>query len=136
MITRMDVNSRTTVWLLSLGAIVAGIGLYLGAAPMDNCGSPWFPDWQAADKEARIGKLTGAMTGFGYDGDPRQSCRDQFGSRGTLGAGLVVLGGGSLVAGAITRSRSGPGPQPMPKAAAAGGPPATPPDAEGSQAGA
>ncbi|MDI1458717.1 hypothetical protein NHG22_33620 [Streptomyces sp. ATE26] len=133
MIARMDANKSTTAWLLALGALVAGIGLYLGAAPMGDCGSPWFPDWAAADKEARIGKLTGAMTGFGYDGDPRQSCRDQFGSRGTFGTGLVVLGGGSLIAGGVVRSKSGPGPHTSLKATAGGEPPTAPPGTKESQ---
>lgn len=96
-----------TAGLLLAGLIAAAIGLYLGLAGVGECGSPWRPDTSAVERQQDVDALTHAMEGLPGEEqeDPAAYCDHRFGSRGTLGTGLLVLGGIGLGAGVVLRSR-------------------------------
>jgi hypothetical protein len=88
--------------LLTLGALLFGVGLILGLAPMSqsgaNCGSAFSPS-----NDAVVSDYADALSGFGVH-DAAGQCRDALSGRRGISLALVIpgvllaLGGGVVTA--------------------------------------
>jgi len=76
--------------LLTLGALLFGVGLILGLAPMSqggaNCGSAFSPS-----NDAQVSDFTDALSGFGVH-DAAGQCRDALSGRRGVSLALVIPG--------------------------------------------
>jgi hypothetical protein len=113
------IGSHTTEEAMRTGALVAiafvllGFGLMLGLKGASasgvhgetfSCGSPWFVDTEALQRQESRDGFADALNGRAVSvADYRQRCADAFGSRGTLGSVLAGLGALVLVGVAVTR---------------------------------
>jgi hypothetical protein len=81
--------------LLLLGVMVVGMGLYLGLAPVGDCGSPWRP-------------RTGPDGVYYFRAPPHSSAgfrESLYGNRGVAGIAALVAGGCMTIAGLVVLLR-------------------------------
>lgn len=84
--------SQIVQWLGTIAVLAIGAALYLGFSSVDDCGSPWNPDYTAEQT------LTNAT-------DAHDTCQDAYGNRSPMALVLLAIGAGSGIAAFTARHR-------------------------------